>query len=162
MLAIQPARRPRAPKELLTDVGLFIRMRGTVVPLIPARAQIQMCRGGPAASRRYKELPVPLHHALDEPERSRDDDANGARGNNAPAQKPVSLVNERKQRRHRQDDERLPDLDAEVEGEERPAERRAWQIHLTQNVRKAEPVDETETKSEDKTPVALFPLFPGS
>ena len=66
-------------------------------------------------------------------------------------------MNERKQRRHRQDDERLPDLDAEVEGEERPAERRAWQIHLTQNVRKAEPVDETETKSEDKTPVVLFP-----
>ncbi len=142
MMAIQPARSPRAPDELVTDVGLFIRMRGTAAPFIPVRAQIQKCRvaltrkvrglagcscdRAPSlhpsnyaiASRRHKTPPSITPRAG----RTRTLPP-GARQTELAVtmRRPTSAFRwgtKREQRGHRQHDERLAELDAEVEGEE--------------------------------------------
>ena len=52
------------------------------------------------------------------------------------------------------DDDDLSEFDADVERRERPAQRARRQVHLAQNVRKSEAVNETEGKSDPRAHVA--------
>ena len=52
------------------------------------------------------------------------------------------------------DDQQLTDLDADVEREQRPAERARRQVHLAQHVREAEAVDEAERERDPGADVA--------
>ena len=58
------------------------------------------------------------------------------------------------QRRDEHDDDELADLDADVEREERPAQRAARQIHLAKHVREPEAVDQAERKGDPRARVA--------
>jgi len=93
-------------------------------------------------------MPPGKKHTLDEPEcAGRDhDDRSGER------ELTACGLAARSQRRERGgddgDDEELTDFHADVEGEQRPAERARRQIHLAQDVGEAEPVDEAERKGD--------------
>jgi hypothetical protein len=76
----------------------------------------------------------------------RDDQRAGER--DSPAGIRACTPDPRDQRRGGEHDRRLPDLDADVEGEEREPERLRRQSELAQHAREAEPVDEPEQERE--------------
>ena len=80
------------------------------------------------------------------------DDRSGER--QLPAGRLAARPQRGERRRDDDDDQQLADFDAEVEREQRPAERARRQIHLAQHVGEAEAVDEAERERDPRAHVA--------
>src|SRR5438093_10635549 len=85
--------------------------------------------------------------ALHEPGES--DGGQGQRAGPYERRLPAPASCPRENRQHRHDDQRLSDLDADIEADERPGERGAWQRERSERTREAESVDEAEGEADE-------------
>src|SRR5215510_3407111 len=91
---------------------------------------------------------------LNEPVASRQDHDHRADGRDSLAELLIAIAQRRQKRGHDHDDAHLPDLHAEIEREERPAQRPARQAEFPQHARESEAMHEAE---EERYPGARIP-----
>ena len=91
--------------------------------------------------------------ALTKPVSAREDYQPRPGNHDRSCRRRASAGDQRQQRRYRQNNTRLTDLDPDIEREQRPAQCRAGQVHFAQNAGKAEAVDKTEAERERRAKV---------
>ena len=95
--------------------------------------------------------------ALHEPERAGAHHAHRSREGDPARERRIPCVQQADHRTGDRDDDRLSDLNADVERQQRGHERRSWQPHLSQHICEAEAVNESEDERHPRTDVAPAP-----